>query len=118
MSDWFKNSIKVEYDYFVLCMNSTLLTNYCSHSKSTNQSIHETLWKNRSRVGTVLHTKMTWKSKLINSIKVHKIIDLKWNKSQTILCDKKDNKGKRKESPQRRVLCCLENHKLLIWIPT
>lgn len=45
MSDWFKNSIKVKYDYFVLSMNLTLLTNYCSHSKSANQSIHKTLMK-------------------------------------------------------------------------
>lgn len=45
MSDWFKNSIKVKYDYFVLCMNLTLLTNYCSHSKSANQSIHKTFMK-------------------------------------------------------------------------
>lgn len=53
MSDWFKNSIKVKYDYFVLCINSTLLTNYYSHSKSANQSIHETFMKkNRSRYFT------------------------------------------------------------------
>lgn len=37
--------------YFVLCMNSTLLTNYCSHSKSANQSIHETVMK-KIEVGT------------------------------------------------------------------
>lgn len=41
------------------------------------------------------------------------MIDLEWNKSQTVLSNKKDNKGKRKENPQRRVLCCQENHKLL-----